>query len=157
VMLGAALQVIGVPVFGALSDRLGRRPVYMLGAGLSVLTAFPFFWLIDSGRPELLIAALVLGTVGPAAMYGPQSSFFAELFGTRGRSCGVSPGYQLATVFAGGLSPVIATALLAASGGSPAPVALYMLALGALSFASVAAAAETWKVGRYAMASAASQ
>ena len=143
VIAGAAVQLVGVPSFGALSDRLGRRPVFLFGAAFGSLMAFPFFWLIDSGRPELLMAALVLGTIGPAAMFGPQTSFFAELFGTRVRYSGASLGNQVASVFAGGLSPFVATALLAASRGSPAPIALYMVALGLVSMVSVWAAAET--------------
>lgn len=143
VIAGAAVQLVGVPSFGALSDRLGRRPVFLFGAAFGSLMAFPFFWLSDSGRPELLMAALVLGTIGPAAMFGPQTSFFAELFGTRVRYSGASLGNQVASVFAGGLSPFVATALLAASRGSPAPIALYMVALGLVSMVSVWAAAET--------------
>jgi MFS transporter, MHS family, shikimate and dehydroshikimate transport protein len=143
VIVGAAVQVVGVPIFGALSDRLGRRPVFLFGALFGTATAFPFFWLVDSGRPELLLVALILGTIGPAAMFGPQASFFAELFGTHVRYTGASIGYQVATVLAGGLTPFIATTLLASSGGSPAPVAAYMIGIGTLSIVGEWAAAET--------------
>jgi MHS family shikimate/dehydroshikimate transporter-like MFS transporter len=139
VLIGAAIQVLGVPAFGALSDRVGRRPVFVFGAVFGTLMAFPFFWLLESGQVML---ALILGTIGPSAMFGPQASFFAELFGTHVRYSGASIGYQLATVIAGGLTPFIATALLTAS-GSTTPIAWYMVTLGALSVASVWAATET--------------
>jgi MHS family shikimate/dehydroshikimate transporter-like MFS transporter len=139
VLVAAAVQVFGVPAFGALSDRVGRRPVFLFGALFGTAMAFPFFWLLESGQ---VVLALVLGTVGPSAMFGPQASFFAELFGTEVRYSGASVGYQLATVLAGGLTPLIATALLTAS-GSTAPIAWYLVALGALSVVSVWAAVET--------------
>jgi MHS family shikimate/dehydroshikimate transporter-like MFS transporter len=150
VILGAGVQVLGVPAFGALSDRFGRRPVCLFGAIFGSAMAFPFFWLIDTGRPELAVAALLLGTIGPAAMFGPQASFFAELFETHVRYSGISLGYQVASVVSGGLSPFIATALLGASGGSSVPVALYMVALGPITIVSVLLASETSHLRVYA-------
>ena len=112
VILASALQLFSIPAFAALSDRLGRRPVYLAGALFLGLFAFPFFWLVDSGVPVLIWLALVLGLTGVAAMYGPQAAFFSELFGTNVRYSGASLGSQLAAPFAGGLAPLIATALL---------------------------------------------
>ncbi len=110
VILGSALQLVSIPAFAALSDRLGRRPVYLAGALFLGLFAFPFFWLVDSGVPVLIWLALALGLTGVAAMYGPQAAFFSELFGTNVRYSGASLGSQLAAPFAGGLAPLIATA-----------------------------------------------
>ena len=107
------------------------------------LFAFPFFWLVDSGVPVLIWLALVLGLTGVAAMYGPQAAFFSELFGTNVRYSGASLGAQLAAPFAGGLAPLIATALLDWSGGQPWPVALYMIGMVLITFTSVFLAAET--------------
>ena len=76
-------------------------------------------------------------------MYGPQGAYFSELFGTRVRYSGASLGYQLASVFAGGFAPLIATALLAANGGDPMLVALYMMAMGAISVVATLVADET--------------
>ncbi len=133
-----------MPTFGALSDRIGRRPVYLAGAAFSALFAFPFFWLLDTRQTALVWLAVVLGfSVGHGAMYGPQASFFSELFGTRVRYSGASLGYQLASVFAGGLSPLIATALLSWSGGKPWPIAAYMVAMALITLVSVYLAAET--------------
>jgi metabolite-proton symporter len=143
VLLASAVQLFAIPGFAALSDRVGRRPVYLAGALFMGLFAFPFFWLIDTGIPVLIWLALVLGLTAIAAMYGPQAAFFSELFGTNVRYSGASLGSQLAAPFAGGLAPLIATALLGWSGGEPWPVALYMIGMVLITFCSVFLAAET--------------
>jgi len=144
VLLATVCELFAIPAFGALSDHVGRRPVYMAGAAFSALFAFPFFWLLDTQQTALVWLAVVLGlSLGHGAMYGPQASFFSELFGTRVRYSGASLGYQLASVFAGGLSPLIATALLAWSGGKPWPIAAYMVAMALITLVSVYLAAET--------------
>jgi metabolite-proton symporter len=143
VLLAAAVQLFSIPAFAALSDRLGRRPVYLAGALAMGMFAFPFFWLVDSGIPILTWLALVLGLTAIAAMYGPQAALFSELFGTRVRYSGASLGSQLAAPFAGGLAPLIATALLHWSGGQSWPIALYMIGMALITFGSVFLALET--------------
>jgi metabolite-proton symporter len=143
VLVASALQLFSIPAFAALSDRVGRRPVYLAGALFMGLFAFPFFWLVDTGIPALIWLALVLGLTAVAAMYGPQAAFFSELFGTRVRYSGASLGSQLAAPFAGGLAPLISTALLRWSGGEPWPVALYMIGMVLITFGSVFLALET--------------
>lgn len=146
VLLATVGELMSIPAFGALSDRIGRRPVYMGGAAFSALFAFPFFWMIDTQHPALLWFAIVLGlAIGHGAMYGPQASFFSELFGARVRYSGASLGYQLASVFAGGLSPLIATSLLQWSHGKPWPIAVYMIVMAVITLVSVYLAAETWQ------------
>ncbi|WIG97372.1 MFS transporter [Myxococcus sp. SDU36] len=145
VLVATAVHLVAIPLFGAASDRFGRRPVYLAGAVGCALMAFPFFWLIDTKATALIWLSIVLGIIAHAAMYGPQASFFSELFGTRVRYSGASLGYQLASVFAGGLSPVIATALLAWSGGQSWPVSLYMVALAVITLVSVYLSAETFR------------
>ncbi|WP_239014535.1 MFS transporter [Archangium violaceum] len=145
-VLGAtAVHLVVIPAFGALSDVLGRRPVYLGGAVGCAVLAFPFFWLIDTQSTGLIWLAITLGIIAHAAMYGPQASFFSELFGTRVRYSGASLGYQLASVFAGGLSPLIATALLTESGGRSWPVSLYMVGLALITLVSVYLSAETFR------------
>lgn len=143
VLLGSAVQLVTIPWFGAVSDRFGRRPVYLGGAFFLVLLAFPFFWLVDTQNTALVWTAIILGMIGHSAMYGPQAAFFSELFGTRTRYTGTSLGYQLASPLAGGLAPLIATALLEWSNNEPWPIAVYLIVMGGITIACVLIAAET--------------
>ncbi len=143
IALAAACEIISIPAFGWLSDRLGRRPVYLFGAIFTGLFAFPFFWLVETSTTGLMMLAVVGALViGHAAMYGPQASFFSELFGTRVRYSGASLGYQLASVIAGGLSPLIATGLLR-RWDSSSPIALFIIGMAAVTTVSVFLAIET--------------
>ncbi len=143
IMIAAVVQMFSIPTFGWLSDRLGRRPVYLFGAIFTGLFAFPFFWLVETSIDTLMVLAVVSALVlGHSAMYGPQASFFSELFGTRVRYSGASLGYQLASVIAGGLSPLIATGLLKRTGSSW-PIALYLVGMATVTTVSVYLATET--------------
>ena len=145
ILIASAAQFVAVPCFGALSDRLGRRPVYIFGAVFTALFAMPFFLLVNTKTPGLITLALVLAVaVGHAAMYGPQAAFFSELFGTRVRYSGVSLGYQLASPFAGGLAPIIAAVLLQWSGGHPWPVAVYLVIVCLITLLAIRFAKETF-------------
>jgi MFS transporter, MHS family, shikimate and dehydroshikimate transport protein len=141
VLVAAACALVAIPVCGALSDRLGRRPVYLFGACVTGLFAYPLFWLLDTGSTPLVWLALVVGLVfAHAPMYGPQAAFLSELFGTRVRYSGASLGSQLASVVAGGLSPFIATALLPYGRGA---LALYLVAMALVTIVAVLMAGET--------------
>jgi metabolite-proton symporter len=143
VVFGAVVHLVATPLFGALSDRVGRRPVYLGGAVFLALFSFPFFWLLETGSVAAAWLAITLGLVGHAAMYGPQAAFLSELFGTRVRYTGASLGYQLAAPFSGGLAPLVATALLVWSDGRPWPVVVYLVGMAAVTIVAVVLAAET--------------
>ncbi|MCY9784425.1 MHS family MFS transporter [Nocardiopsis sp. EMB25] len=142
VLVASAVHLVTIPAWGALSDRIGRRPVVMVGAIGIALWGFAFFPLIDMGTFWSATLAATVGLIFHGAMYGPQAAFFSELFSTRVRYSGASIGYQLASIVAGGLAPLIATALLAAFGSS-LPVALYLTAMCAVTLVAVAVARET--------------
>jgi MFS family permease len=145
VSLAALAGLVAIPFYGALSDRIGRRPVYLFGAIFSLLYAFPFFWLLETRSTGLIWAAIVVGVaVGHNAMYGPQAAYFSELFGAGVRYSGASLGYQLASVLSGAPAPFVATALLAAYGRSA--VAVYMAVLSAITLTAAYLAPETYRI-----------
>jgi metabolite-proton symporter len=142
VLIGAAVHFVTIPLWGALSDRIGRRPVYLLGAAGVGVWAFAFFALIDTKDFGLTAVAVAVGLVFHGAMYGPQAAFLSELFGTKVRYSGVSIGYQLASILAGGLAPLIAVALLVRFDSGYA-IAAYVAASAVLSIIAVASYGET--------------
>ena len=145
----AGIGIFSTAAWGALSDVWGRRPIYMYGAIACGVLAFPFFWMLGTKDPTMITLAIVIPVVlGHSAMYGPQASFLSEMFSAKVRYSGASFGYQLASIFAGGLSPLIATWLLAvgvASGKGPTYIAFYMILLVVITVVAVAFAKETNK------------
>ncbi|MET8581428.1 MFS transporter [Streptomyces collinus] len=142
VLIASAVHFAVIPAWGALSDRVGRRPVYLLGAAGIGLWMFPFFALVDTGSFGYLLLAVTVGLILHGAMYAPQAAFFAEMFATRMRYSGASIGAQFASVAAGAPAPLIATALLA-DYGSSTPIALYVIAAAVLTLVAVGVARET--------------
>ncbi|TCO65178.1 MFS transporter [Actinocrispum wychmicini] len=142
VLIGSAVHLVTIPLWGALSDRIGRRPLYLFGAiGIGVW-GFLFFGMLDTRSFGMIALGVTLGLLLHGAMYAPQAAFFAELFGTRVRYSGASIGYQLASVAAGAVAPLIATALLKGT-GSAWPISLYVAGMCLVTVVAVALARET--------------
>ncbi|MFF0203694.1 MFS transporter [Streptomyces sp. NPDC005017] len=144
VLVGAALQVPALMGFGALSDRVGRRAVYLVGAAGMGLWAYPAFLLLNTERWPLVTLALVVGQLLFAAMYGPQAAFFSELFSARVRYSGASLGYQLGVMLGGAFTPIVATWLYAKY-ESFVPVAGFLVAAAAVSCLCVLVLSETYQ------------
>ncbi|MFI6902440.1 MFS transporter [Nonomuraea sp. NPDC050394] len=111
VLIGSALQLFLIPAFGALSDRVGRRTVYLAGVVAAAVWVFAFFPLLETRSFPLIALAAVVALITHAAMYGPQAAFIAELFSTRLRYSGASMGYQVAGIVGGALAPIVALKL----------------------------------------------
>jgi metabolite-proton symporter len=135
-VLGASiLSFVSIPFFGYLSDRIGRRRMYLIGVATMGVFGFLYVGLLESGSTTLLVLAIVLSLIPHDMMYGPQAALIAEGFPARLRYSGASLGYQLASVIAGGPAPIIATALLVAT-GSGWSIAGFILACAVVSFAA---------------------
>ena len=149
VIIAAISELITIPIFASLSDRVGRRPICIWSAAVAMLLAFPFFWVLGTEVAVLiwLAFAVYAGVLG--GVYGPGAAFVAEQFETRRRYSGASAGYQLSGVLSGAFAPLIASALLAAAGGSIWPVALYLAGLSLISLVSAYLATETYRADIY--------
>ena len=142
VLISMGVMLPSVFLFGALSDRFGRRRVYMTGALLTGLWAFALFPLIDTGSFAWTAFALCVGHLFGAMMYGPQAALFAELFDTNVRYSGASLGYQSGAIFGGALAPIIATSLFARFHDSVG-ISVYIAVACAVSSLAVAMMKET--------------
>ena len=146
VILGNAALVCGLFGFAILSDRIGRRPVYIFGALFSAAMGFPFFLLVDTGQPVPVALAFILAMgIGSGAMFGPQAVYFAELFGPRLRYSGFAFARELGSIIAGGPAPLIAATLVAALAGAPWGVALYVVAVSLVTAFAVWCGPETYR------------
>lgn len=136
VMLAAVVMCFTIPYFGAMSDRLGRARTYMWGSLITGLAAFPAFWLMmTSGGNTVVIWFAIIIPFGVlyASVYGPEAALFCDLFDAKVRYTGISFVYQFSGIFASGITPVIATALIKANGGSPWYLCGYVLFAGIVS------------------------
>jgi metabolite-proton symporter len=143
-LIGAAFQFFLIPALGAFSDRVGRRPLYLTGAVGVAIWSFFFFQLASSESSGKVRLAVVVGLFFHSLMYAPQAAFFSELFGTSVRYTGASVGYQLASIFAGALAPIIAVKLLdTGDGNNTMAVAIYVTVASVITVIAVLFAKET--------------
>lgn len=144
VVLATLLGLVTIPFFGALSDRLGRRPVYLAGAASLLVLSFPLFQLVETGSAPLIWLAIILGVNGALGlMHGPQAAWFSELFATSVRYSGVSLSSQFGFVLGGGLAPILTTRLVDGPGMSAGLVA-HLAVAALISFLSAWFTAETF-------------
>ncbi|MEU0161506.1 MFS transporter [Streptomyces sp. NPDC006261] len=137
VLIGSAVHFVTIPLWGALSDRLGRRPVTLIGALGMAVWAFGFFTLLDTRSFPVIVLSVTVGLLLHGAMYGPQAAFISEMFDTKVRYSGASMGSQLASIIGGALAPLIAVELLK-DYRSSVPISLY------LCFAALVTAVTVW-------------
>ena len=137
-LIGSFMSFFTIPLSGYLSDRIGRKQVYIFGAAATGLFAFAYYAMFNTAIPALIIVATMIAFFFHDLMWGPLAALTAEVFTPRLRYSGASIGFQLAAVFAGGPAPMIATALLAAT-GSGYVIALYIFACAIVSIVATAA------------------
>jgi metabolite-proton symporter len=137
VLVASCVSFVTIPLCGHISDRIGRRKMYLIGAVATGLFGFLYFAMLDSAIPLAVFIAIVLSLIPHDMMYGPQAALIAEAFTSRLRYSGASLGYQLASVIAGGPAPLIATALFASFGTGYA-IAIYIAACAVVSLVSAA-------------------
>ncbi|MGY6269304.1 MFS transporter [Achromobacter denitrificans] len=145
VMAAALVMCFFIPFFGRLSDRVGRTRVYFWGSLITAAAAFPGFWLMLNSQGSVMLiwlAIIVPFGILYAAVYGPEAALFCELFDAKVRYTGISFVYQFSGIFASGITPIIATALLKTGGGQPWLICLYVL------FSGVVSAVCAWLIGR---------
>lgn len=143
-ILIGSIAMIGTIIWTcSLSDTVGRRPVIICGALLLAALAFPFFWLINTGSAPLIWLGMAVVLAAGGAVYGPLAPMISELFSTRLRYSGASLGYQVGQTIGGGFSPLVASALLAWSGGGTWIVSLYLLVAALIAAASTYFLTET--------------
>lgn len=136
-LIASAVGIVCCPLVGWASDRIGQRKIYLLGAGFCVLYAFPFFLLLDTKNTLIIWCSMVLGyNFGPTMMFAVQPTLFTRMFGTRVRYTGLSFAYQFSAIL-GGMSPLIASSLLALGKGQVWYVAAFLLVVSIVSFICV--------------------
>lgn len=135
VLAASCVSLVTTPLFGYVSDRIGRKRMYSIGATTMLAFAFPYYWLINSAMPALIVIAVILSLVVHDMQYGPQAAFIAESFPPSVRYSGASIGYQLASITSGGPAPIIATWLLHKYGTSTA-ISCYIAGIAAISLIS---------------------
>jgi MFS transporter, MHS family, shikimate and dehydroshikimate transport protein len=143
VLYAALLELISLPLFGWLSDRIGRRPLYILGALFTIAFAFPLFWMLESKSTALIFTAIMIAmNFGHGMMFAPESCYFPELFGPNVRYSGASFGFQVSAAIGGGFAPIMATATVGYFGGTSG-VSVMMIVLALFTLAAALAAHET--------------
>lgn len=143
VLVGCAVGAIAIPLLGTLSDRAGRKPVYIGVSAFCALVAFPFFWLLDTGNVALIMLAFALALGGCLAMFGSQAAYYSELFPAEFRFSGFALGREIPGAVLAGPAPVISVGLVSLGAGSPNLLAIAMVVVAVAGLLAVVALPET--------------
>lgn len=143
VLVGCAVGAVAIPLLGTLSDRAGRKPVYIGVSAFCALVAFPFFWLLDTGNVALIMLAFALALGDCLAMFGSQAAYYAELFPAEYRFSGFALGREIPGAVLAGPAPVISVGLVSLGAGSPTLLAIAMVVVAVAGLLAVVALPET--------------
>ena len=144
VTLATLSELLIMPCAGWISDRVGRRPTYLFGTIFGILFAFPLFWLLETRNPTLVLLAIVIGiSICQGTVFALHASFMPELFGTKVRYSGISLGFQIGAAVGGGLTPLVAAAVVGWSGGTTWPISVFLVVLGLITTLAVLCCRET--------------
>jgi MHS family shikimate/dehydroshikimate transporter-like MFS transporter len=143
VLYAALLELISLPLFGWISDKIGRRPLFIVGALFTIVFAFSLFWMLESMSTAMIFIAIMIAmNFGHGMMFASESCYFPELFGPRVRYSGATFGFQLSAAIGGGFAPIIATAMAGYIGGTTG-VSIMLMVLGLITLVAALAARET--------------
>ena len=146
ITLATFVELFAMPFAGGLSDRVGRKAIYLAGTIFSILFSFPLFWLLETRDPTIILLTFVVGISGAQGIvFALHASFMPELFGAKVRYTGISLGFQVGAAIGGGLTPLAAAATAGWSGGATWPVSLMLLTLGIITLVAVLQTGETSK------------
>jgi MFS family permease len=144
IAVAAVVQIPALAGFAALSDRIGRRRMYLAGSVATALWAFPLFWLVDLGSAWAITLSLTVAQLALSMMYGPLAAFFSEMFTAKLRYSGASLGYQLGALLGGAIAPLMAVYLLEVTGGTAA-ISVYIIIVSVIAVACTLALTETYQ------------
>jgi MFS transporter, MHS family, shikimate and dehydroshikimate transport protein len=147
VFVSSVVALIAIPLFGWLSDRIGRKTMFIASSLFAMAFAFPFFWLLDTKDPLIITLTIVAAIVfGQMIGFAVGASWYSELFVASLRYSGASLGFQIGAAISGGLTPFVAATFLAWTGGAAWPISIYLIALAAITLIAASVAPETaWK------------
>ncbi|WP_238185302.1 MFS transporter, partial [Methylobacterium trifolii] len=144
ILIAAIIELFTIPAFGWLSDRFGRRPLFVAACLFSIVFAFPLFQLLDTRDPTIIALTIAVAlSFGQGIMFGTGAAWMSELFDARLRYSGASLGFQVGAALSGGFTPLIAAALLTWASGATWPISVYLIVLACVTLLAAISAPET--------------
>ncbi|NMI00591.1 MFS transporter [Pseudonocardia acidicola] len=144
IAIASMVQIPALAGFAAMSDRVGRRTMYLAGSVATAVWAFPLFWLVDLGATWSIALSLIVAQLALSMMYGPLAAFFSEMFSAKLRYSGASLGYQLGALLGGAIAPLLSVALQQATGGTAA-ISIYIIVVSVIAIGCTLALTETYQ------------